>query len=321
MIDRQDFNFEEFDAEIESVNGRTTLLGREESAWKIHTWSYADIILQGFQEGGANSYVAAGNEDFFSLGIGLPGPSVICTNGVEMNPGQMVLLRPGRDVVTHSHGICRYAVLSIPRKQFFSLLEDYDPSQMEELLNGSTGIAIGHQRTKALMDIINRLMGDGNEGGLLHDSSAQTAAAEELSSAFVRAALSTLPVSNISNSCLSRRMVTNSIVELLRSPEHFSLSIPEMAKLANVPERTFRLICTERFGMSPRRLFMLRQYDNVRRDLLHASKSENVSQIASRHGIWEWGRFAVRYRRIYSESPSETLARRAGATARPVGFK
>jgi AraC-like DNA-binding protein len=48
----------------------------------------------------------------------------------------------------------------------------------------------------------------------------------------------------------------------------------------------------------------------VREDLLKACDGDTVSAIATRWGFFEFGRFAGQYRKLYGETPSETLRRR-----------
>ncbi len=47
----------------------------------------------------------------------------------------------------------------------------------------------------------------------------------------------------------------------------------------------------------------------VRQALQQADKRDHsVKQIALTSGFWELGRFAVEYKRLFGESPSETLS-------------
>ena len=57
---------------------------------------------------------------------------------------------------------------------------------------------------------------------------------------------------------------------------------------------------------------MLRRMQAVRRVLQNADpKVTRVTDIATEHGFWELGRFAVKYRHMFGETPSTTLKRAA----------
>ena len=77
-----------------------------------------------------------------------------------------------------------------------------------------------------------------------------------------------------------------------------------------VAERTLRASCEEYMGMGPIRFLTLRRMHLVRQALLSAVPSTStVTRIATDHGFWELGRFAVAYRAAFGELPSETLKR------------
>ena len=82
----------------------------------------------------------------------------------------------------------------------------------------------------------------------------------------------------------------------------------EICATIRVPERTLRLCCQEHLGMSPRHYLLLRRMQQARRALIAATTAETaVSEIATRFGFWQFGRFAGTYQAIFGEPPSATL--------------
>jgi AraC-like DNA-binding protein len=95
------------------------------------------------------------------------------------------------------------------------------------------------------------------------------------------------------------------------SPEQ-PLYIPEICKKIGVSDRTLRMCCQEQLGMGPKRYLLLRRLHLAQRALREAiPDATTVTEIATRYGFWELGRFAVEYRTLFGESPSVTLARQS----------
>ncbi|NDC64863.1 MAG: helix-turn-helix domain-containing protein, partial [Planctomycetia bacterium] len=70
--------------------------------------------------------------------------------------------------------------------------------------------------------------------------------------------------------------------------------------------RTFQ----ESFGVAPKQYLLLRELHAIRRSLRSGAAADaTVADALARHGVWEFGRFAARYRRQFGELPSETLRR------------
>jgi AraC-like DNA-binding protein len=60
--------------------------------------------------------------------------------------------------------------------------------------------------------------------------------------------------------------------------------------------------------MNPHRYLWLRRMHQARRALTVAgAETKTVTEIATEHGFWELGRFAVAYRELFGETPSATL--------------
>jgi len=91
------------------------------------------------------------------------------------------------------------------------------------------------------------------------------------------------------------------------------LYIPEICKAIRVPNRTLRMVCQEHLGMGPKRYLLLRRMHLARRALRQAAPdATSVTDIATRFGFWQLGRFAVEYQSLFGESPSATLRRQPG---------
>jgi AraC-like DNA-binding protein len=68
------------------------------------------------------------------------------------------------------------------------------------------------------------------------------------------------------------------------------------------------MACHEHFGVSPTQYLLLRRLRLDRRALRDADPDvTRVTDIATELGFWELGRFSVKYRQIFGESPSTTL--------------
>jgi AraC family ethanolamine operon transcriptional activator len=69
-------------------------------------------------------------------------------------------------------------------------------------------------------------------------------------------------------------------------------------------------------GMSPHAYLKARRLSLARRALLTTTpEARLVKRVALAHGFWHFGNFAGDYRKLFGETPSETLARAVGAVA------
>jgi transcriptional regulator GlxA family with amidase domain len=117
-------------------------------------------------------------------------------------------------------------------------------------------------------------------------------------------------VSTTNSGTLRKESIVARFEEFLEANPDSPLYLTEVCEAVGVAERTLRFACEQHVGMGPIRYLNLRRMYLVRRALVRAiPSSATVTQIAIAHGFWELGRFAVAYRRLFGEMPSETLRR------------
>ena len=120
-------------------------------------------------------------------------------------------------------------------------------------------------------------------------------------------------------------VIINRFEKVLAANSDRPMHLAEICAAVGASERTLEICCEEHLGMGPIRYLWLRRMHLVRRSLIQADPSSTtVTQIATGHGFWELGRFAVSYKELFEESPSAALHRPARDLRtiqdRPRGF-
>jgi transcriptional regulator GlxA family with amidase domain len=86
------------------------------------------------------------------------------------------------------------------------------------------------------------------------------------------------------------------------------LHISALCRALGVSERTLRNAFRNTCGLAPCRHLRMLRLSHARCALLAADcKRVTVTEIATGFGFLELGRFSVEYRRVFGESPSQTL--------------
>jgi AraC-like DNA-binding protein len=95
------------------------------------------------------------------------------------------------------------------------------------------------------------------------------------------------------------------------------ITLGRLCEVAGVGERALCKVFRSRRGMSPMRFVTERRLAAANARLVTAGAARDVTEVASELGFTHLGRFAITYREVFGESPSETLrrSRRARAAA------
>jgi AraC-like DNA-binding protein len=112
-----------------------------------------------------------------------------------------------------------------------------------------------------------------------------------------------------------RQRLARKAASILRDGVDAPDGLASLASALRTTLRTLELGFMEVYGMSPREFRHLLRLQKTREELRSAAPEETVGQIAMRNGLLHLGRFSVSYRKVFGESPSDTLraARRRAA--------
>lgn len=88
------------------------------------------------------------------------------------------------------------------------------------------------------------------------------------------------------------------------------LAISGLSNALGVSKRLLRRCCQEQLGMGPVKYHRLRRLSLARHSLRRRDVAvASVTAVARQHGFNDLGRFSVRYRALFGETPSVTLGR------------
>lgn len=152
--------------------------------------------------------------------------------------------------------------------------------------------------------------------GELQDASgiaSSQAVQESMEQMLIRALLDTQP-SQISEAlaCKGSRIAPRCVLRVERYlAEHLGeeITVSGMIEASGVSGRTMFSAFKKFRGISPMSFLRNLRMQQVRKDLVNAEPAMRVTDILMRRGITQFGRFAVAYKNIYGESPSQTIKR------------
>lgn len=297
--------FDDFDAWGAAVSGASLRLacdGVETRSWLLGMVDLGGVMLQVAHEGGGTLCYGANTHEGSILFMPLTHAHEHVVNGERLDDDSLLAIPRGADfriaVRKRAHAWCSIAL-------------PFDLPPPTACSRASTRISCGEGATPRLR----RLVGDIAESliGRPCLTEAHRAAGRDL----VAAAIACLPAPSAAPPRIGRpRLDRGEIVRRAMAVIDASTAVPSAADLAEtvgVTHRTLLRTFRETFGVPPRHYLILRELHAVRRSLQEAAGSKaTVAEILTGHAIWEFGRFAARYRRQFGESPSETLRRSRG---------
>ena len=288
--------FDDFDAWGEAVSGASLRLacnGIETRRWTLGMLDLGGVVLQVASEGAGTICYGASTHPGTILFLPLTLAGEQICNGRRLDSETLLAIPRGGDFQIHvrrrAHSWCSIAL-------------PFDvPHTGSWIARSAAGVP---RLTRLVMRIAQSLI----------DRPTDTAAHREAGRALVAAASACLgeerePPPQVGRPRLDRGdLIRRAMVTI--EGQASTPAAGDLARDLGVTSRTLLRAFQEAFGVPPKRFLLLRQLHAVRRSLgTPGSADETVADVLTRHGIWEFGRFASRYRTHFGELPSHTWRR------------
>jgi AraC-like DNA-binding protein len=254
---------------------------------------------------------AVSHTGVYQLGMPLASTAPLVWNGHAVERGQALLYRPGSEMQATVPVPDRCAMFTVPLARFQRTMVTLWGTELPRFPENCRVARPTAFAGAQLTDTIDRVQRVAREDpGSLSSPEARRALTEQLLGLTVQA-LEGLPdrPAERERTLLSHSRIVGKAEEFMRARLALPLYVADLCQATGVSERTLRSAFRNVYGVGPNRFLKLRRLNQVRRVLQRAGAGTLVSEVATRHGFWDLGRFAGDYRRLFSESPSQTLRR------------
>ena len=308
-------DLEEFHAMVRPVNSEIVLTGSGSFAASVVRIDLQRLWMEQIDETLARSWCVQIESPRVAIGFPVEPGCPIRHQGIELSPNEVGVFMPTRPVWHTTLGPSRFASMSLPQE---------DLNEHGVALAGHaflpTGVASTIKVPPPLMTRLRSLHAEavhlakhaptafedpGRAGGL------EAALTEAMVLCLANGHMRTDTASQRRHAAIIRRL--HALEEAARERP---LYLADVCSALGVSQRTLHQICHEMLGIGPKRYLCLRRLHLARRELRQAPPGEaTVTDVATRFGFWELGRFAVAYRSVFGESPSATLRQT------PIGYR
>ena len=230
-------------------------------------------------------------------------------SGFGLQPGQIMRHPQIGSSFQHSSGAVGIGAMSLPLEDMASVgsaIAGCDLTPPRDVLIVAPG--------RAAMAKLQRLhAAAGDLAETTPEIIAQPEAARGLEQLLIEALIGCLAEAKVDEDTVAQRqheLIMRRFRRVVEANPTKALYIPEICAAVGVSARTLLVCCQEHLGMGPKQFLLLRRIRLARRALRRSAPgSTTVTEILTQHGFWNFGRFAVLYRSLYGERPSDTLGR------------
>jgi AraC-like DNA-binding protein len=298
---------EEFRSVVRPVDNEIVLTGSGSFSASVIKIDMHRLWMQQIDETLARSWYVQMESRRIAIGFPVDAGSSMRHQGIELMPDDIGVFVPSHPVWHTTSGPSHFASMSLPEDDLIThgialaghaviptgaaMTAKVAPPLMHRLRSlHAAAVQLARNAPTAIEDL-NRIRG------------LEAALTETMVLCLAKGHMRTDTASQRRHATIIRRL--HALEEAARERPFY---LAEVCSALGVSQRTLHQICHEMLGIGPKRYLCLRRLHLARRELRRALPTKTtVTEIATKYGFWELGRFAVAYRSVFGESPSTTL--------------
>ena len=300
-------NFEAYAEAIQDADLDVRLLYPHDRCWSIQQRELGTLRVQhGIEGSGLLTRGAVKPEGwaFYFLRSGAPVP----LNGKLLVDDSIAVLPPRSEFRFSGQGRVEWYSVYVPSVSL--ALPDYIPGE----LRSAGVITVGgqlHRRIRSALDTAFNVTASSSSA--ISSVCVMAAIHENLISAIRQmldeSAESRRPTERRVD--INHKALISQVLELINDAGAWAMSVPELARVIGVSQRTLLTAFREQLGITPQNFLVAHRLHLARRMLMKcATDRTTVAAVAVKFGFFDLGRFAARYLMMFGENPSATLSRR-----------
>lgn len=296
-------DFDEFREINSELDGQWMSYGKRCFHWKAETVALGNsLIIRGHSQTGLITEGIA-LDDFFHFYV--PFGNGWRNNGIPFGQEEILILEPGAVYHTTTKTPDGYCGILIPKNMI--TLSETDRKQVRNSYTVKAELI-----SEQIRNLIQQYIAAVQKNADIEFSLAAKLIENELKSILVPLlGEHQAPKNAIGRNRISRLQVIKQTNAIMEEFDNKQLNIAQLTTKLDVSERTLLTIFQEYYKIGPHQYLQLRLLHQVYKDLLSADPEQTmVTDVLISWGVWEFGRFALRYKRQFGESPKQTLFRK-----------
>jgi AraC-like DNA-binding protein len=252
---------------------------------------------------------ASGHPQMAHLVFALDSEHEISCNGHPMHDGAVALYRPGAEHFSYSKGGAKWVSLAVESRVLTQTIAALSGAEAWEFPENCKIFRPSPPTLQHLRSVIDRVHSAVDcESPAFQSDAGRRAVEQSLVTAIAQAVTERGCSPATRSASMAHTQLVRSAHDFFRENLGRPIYIAELAAATRASERTLRKVFREFYGMSPVRYLSLLRMNQVRRALRVADpQTASVTGVAAQCGYWDMGRFAVQYKALFGEMPSQTL--------------